>query len=1077
MFVTAVAGEARSWGIGKLLSQSGADCTVEYFDTPMSDPILWECLSSDLRTLNVPAQTRVYSYNASVRAWEIGRLLDDHGATQLIKFPNNETRHLPASQVFVRWDRPIADPTPFLAAGITETPRFTDGRAPFVRSLLEQRAVSLGMSALPSSAIELEAHQFEVVRKVLQDPIQRYLLADEVGLGKTIEAGVLIRQCILDDRAEAVVVVLTPEALVSQWRLELTTKFFLGDLLDQSVFVEPFSALDRIRARLGSATMLVIDEAHHLTTDSGAGAVGLYDALVVAAQTIDRVLLLSATPALHNERGFLRMLHLLDPAGYPLDAEQAFRKRVNDRQALAKIVASLTPDNALYLDDAFDQLAEMFPEDVRLQNEAGSLRQIISRMPADDDPELVATVAVVRDHLSEVYRLHRRVLRHRRQNVAGLTPDRSGAEVSSYQSVASRAAAEAIEDWRFAEMVGQTPDSLEGASLLVSWGLVELHAAYRIETSETSETSVGTALPIASKAYDAALSALNAPARATDRMEVLAQAIEANSAPKVQFIVFCSDPVTADNIVETLTARLQRPVDRHDPGHDDWRAFSDDPARTVLVCDHRAEEGLNLQGGEKIVVHYDLPWNPNRIEQRLGRADRYGSGASVKSLVLCCQDDPLEIAWTRYLDEGLRVFNRSIASLQYLIEKTVHDLPALFLTEGAEGLLDLLARDEGDNGLIAREIRSINQQDALDALGAPPSETLDALSDQDDEWRQLEADVGGWIQTTLMFGRSNEQPGPPSPAPGGAFRYRYMVGSQHTLLPLEAFYQKCRPAIDLSFKVPRSRDVFTVPYTFRRHSALSRQGRAVQARLLRYGDPLVSGLRDLAQRDERGRSTAFWRHVAPSESSETKLFFRFDFVVEADVAAAHDILGLAGQMTPSALSSLGRRGDMALPPSFHTLWLDAERQIVTEAALLVLLERPYRVDASDQGGRDFNLNPKRWAALKALGAPHLDQWSDLCVEARTSAEQHLRSLAALNEDLETAACRAEMMDAGRLGLLQARVARAGAASEADERDLHLERALSEQLIAGIRTPRVSLDAVCACFVGSDIKIATVLARG
>lgn len=189
---------------------------------------------------------------------------------------------------------------------------------------------------------------------------------------------------------------------------------------------------------------------------------------------------------------------------------------------------------------------------------------------------------------------------------------------------------------------------------------------------------------------------------------------------KSQFIVFCSDPETADEIAKSLKQSLDRPVDRHDPASDDWRAFGDDPTRTVLVCDRRAEEGLNLQGGEKTIVHYDLPWNPNRIEQRLGRADRYGSGASVKSLLLCCEDDVTELAWSRYVDEGLQVFDRSIASLQYLIEKTVHDLPALLLTEGAEGLVDLLAQDGGDSGRIAREIRNINQQDALDALGSPP---------------------------------------------------------------------------------------------------------------------------------------------------------------------------------------------------------------------------------------------------------------------------------------------------------------------------------------------------------------------
>ncbi|RYG88174.1 MAG: helicase, partial [Alphaproteobacteria bacterium] len=400
MFVTAIAGESRTWGVGKLLSQSGEDCTVEYFDSPMAEPIIRNCLASELRTVSLPAETRVFTFNTGIGAWEIGRIVDDHGDTQLIKFPKGKTRHLEVADVFARWDRPIADPTTFLAAAITETPRYTDGRAPFMRSLLRQRAASLGMSALASSAIELEAHQVEVVRKVLQDPIQRYLLADEVGLGKTIEAGVLIRQCVLDDRDNAVVVILVPDGLVTQWRSELRSKFFLGDLLDQSVFVEPFSALARIQSHLSRASMLVIDEAHHVAAEDGTGSDGLYDAMVQAAPSIERVLLLSATPALHNERGFLRMLHLLDPTGYPLDGEDAFRKRVNDRQALAEIVASLTPDNALYLDDTLDQLAEMFPADARLQSEADHLRGLIVGMPQEDDPELVSAVAVVRDHLS-----------------------------------------------------------------------------------------------------------------------------------------------------------------------------------------------------------------------------------------------------------------------------------------------------------------------------------------------------------------------------------------------------------------------------------------------------------------------------------------------------------------------------------------------------------------------------------------------------------------------------------------------------------------------------------------------------
>jgi ATP-dependent helicase HepA len=464
VFVKVIRGELSGWGVGKLLSKEGPTRTVEYFDAPMLEPVLKECSSSKLGSILPPAQTRVYAFHTTVGAWEIGRIIDDHGDSQLVKFPNGKTLHLPISSVFVRWDRSIEDPTLFLAAGISETPRFADGRGPFVRTLLQQRSAALGMSALPSSAIDLEAHQIEVVRRVLQDPVQRYLLADEVGLGKTIEAGVLIRQCVLDDRAAAFIVVIVPDALVSQWRLELTAKFFLGDLLDKTLFVEPFSNREPIASLVAKATMLVIDEAHHVTTDEAEGVVSLYEILADVAPRIERVLLLSATPALHNERGFLRMLHLLDPQGYPLNSDEAFKRRIESRKALAEIVATLTPQNALYLDYILDQLAELFPDDLRLAENAGRLRSLLTKMRDEDDPELVDAIAKVRDHLSEVYRLHRRILRNRRRSVKGVTPDRAGLETIRYTSIGTSRTVDLAEDWRLAEIAANDSRSLGAAS-------------------------------------------------------------------------------------------------------------------------------------------------------------------------------------------------------------------------------------------------------------------------------------------------------------------------------------------------------------------------------------------------------------------------------------------------------------------------------------------------------------------------------------------------------------------------------------------------------------------------------------
>src|SRR5207244_1150695 len=176
-----------------------------------------------------------------------------------------------------------------------------------------QRAASGGISALISSVIELEAHQIRVVRRVLNDLSQRHLLADEVGLGKTIEAGVIIRQAVLDDPKAHRIVVIAPASLTHQWRTELAARFGLGDFIDDSVLVLSLEETEELETSLAAATMLVVDEAHHLASVSDASAMHAYAIVARHSRSIDRLLLLSATPALRNETGFLRMLHLLDP--------------------------------------------------------------------------------------------------------------------------------------------------------------------------------------------------------------------------------------------------------------------------------------------------------------------------------------------------------------------------------------------------------------------------------------------------------------------------------------------------------------------------------------------------------------------------------------------------------------------------------------------------------------------------------------------------------------------------------------------------------------------------------------------
>ncbi|CDZ42310.1 SNF2 family protein [Neorhizobium galegae bv. officinalis] len=1080
MFVQLNGSEYAVLGIGKLVDQRGSLCFVEYFDSPTAQPIVHQIESELIEQVTLAGQTRIYHFDEAAGSWEIGRLLDDHGDSQLVQFPNSKTKHLKVAAVFVRWARPIEDPTLFLANRINESPRFSDGRSAFVRSQTSQRAASMGMSALLASAIEIEAHQVEVVRRILQDPVQRYLLADEVGLGKTIEAGVLIRQCVLDTENRCSVLLIVPPALVKQWRWELANKFFLGPCLDHSIDVVSIDDEDRIRALLPNVTMLVIDEAHHLTKQKTGAGDGLYHVIAAASPSIERVLLLSATPALHNEGGFLRMLHLLDSLTYPLDGEAAFRQKIESRQTLAEIVAGLTPENALYLDYTIEQLVVLFPNDDLLQELAEGLRGVIDTMPDPDDPALIEAIGLLHAHLSEVYRLHRRILRNRRRSIGGLTPERSGAEIIGYRSSDRASLTAALEDWRFNEalkldVAGSDKDWSDRVRAF--WELLEGVSQYPAPEAAILGSLADQPAEIADCAHLASVNrCLGREGLFEDRAQALLKALATVVGSRTQCVVFCSDPKTADALTKRIRDGLRITVDRHDPDDDAWTAFTAAVDHPVLVCDRRAEEGLNLQGGKKVVIHYDLPLNPNRIEQRLGRVDRYGSGDAVRSFVLACEDDPMELAWIDFLNIALRVFDRSVASLQYLIDQTVGEIARTLFTDGSEAIVDLTARATGDQGFIEREIKSIDQQDALDALGAPSTAMVDELSDVDEDWQTLASDTAAWLDQTLQFGRTDI--GPPLTAANGAapFRYVYSTGNPHTLVSLPAFLVRCANALDLEFAPRYGRAIKTIPYTFRRRTALGNAARAEGVGLLRYGDPLINGLTALTDADDRGRSFAMWR-FAPDHIGDqpAEFYFRFDFLLEADSAAAMRVLATHGRDTSAARAAVRRRGDMALVPFYRSIWLDRELNPVHDVALLARLSRPYSVKPDRNGALDVNLNSRRWPRLFKLQLPELAHWRELCEKARMAAEDLLRSDPELITSLRQAEQRAASIDHGRLGQLKVRVRENTGTREREE--FGFEEQLANELRAGINGPRVRLDTIGAVFISSNRSTTDQIAGG
>jgi ATP-dependent helicase HepA len=231
---------------------------------------------------------------------------------------------------------------------------------------------------------------------------------------------------------------------------------------------------------------------------------------------------------------------------------------------------------------------------------------------------------------------------------------------------------------------------------------------------------------------------------------------------------------------------------------------------------------------------------------------------------------------------------------------------------------------------------------------------------------------------------------------------------------------------------------------------------------------------DIAQADDRGRSSGLWRQMSDYRSfGIADLFFRFDFIVEADIEGSCNVLADADRLTDASAASIVRRGDMFLPPFFQTIWLDEELNAVQDIATLARLGLAYRPEVDKKGDRDFNLHSRRWQQMGKLDVPQLEHWADLCARARVRAEAYLRGLPSFAAILDTSVRNAAEFDRGRLGQLCARAERGNSA--ADMFEWTLEQSLSQNLISGIREPSIRVDAILACFLSGDRAASAVLA--
>ncbi|MCX5538120.1 helicase-related protein [Paraburkholderia sp. CNPSo 3076] len=500
-------------------------------------------------------------------------------------------------------------------------------------------------------AVEPRAYQLVPLLMALKQDVVRLLIADDVGIGKTIEAALIVRELL--DRGEiSRLSILCPPHLCEQWQRELKERFHINAVVvrdttagrlerglpaNQSVFeAYPFTVVsldyiksDRRRDEFQRACpeCVIVDEAH-TCTHSGQGKQQRYRLLKGLVENPNRhMVLLTATPHSGDEEAFYNLLGLLKPEfrtlmDTPSDSRKALREDLANH-----FVQRRRPDIEEWHD------GELFPE----------------RLSAEITYHLTGDWGKLFDDVLE----YARELVARAEGQGALHQRMSWWAALALLRCISSSPAAAVNALR-TRLEGRT---LPGQELAVDLTLEEADEQGRERVLDGVEDDLTTQdiEPGARTEDDALLEELVARAErlsgaARDpKLKRLIEQLKELTGAGFQSVVFCRYIATAHYVAEHLRAafprhQIQAVTGEFTPAEREAAVEAMGTADTrILVATDCLSEGINLQNLFTAVVHYDLSWNPTRHEQREGRVDRFGQKArEVRMTMLYGQDNPVD---------------------------------------------------------------------------------------------------------------------------------------------------------------------------------------------------------------------------------------------------------------------------------------------------------------------------------------------------------------------------------------------------------------------------------------------------
>lgn len=586
----------------------------------------------------------------------------------------------------------------------------------------------MGFKELAGCKIYLKAFQLNTIMQCLQDEHCRYMLADEVGLGKTIEACSVLK-IYLSNKSKKRILITVPSALIAQWRTELLFKFGLIEGTNENDNHIKLVSVEELKRKLVESNwdFLVVDEVHNYLNNTE-----FYENVHQLSRNSENVILLSATPIQQRQEEYLKLLRLILPEKYDEMTENDFANLVEKQNRISRLTYSLLDEMDSFKNELLPEIESDDPhedEDVReeleeisenlkdLADEIGNekLQEMVGKVQFEGEDFGFYDIQVIISYICDYFQIERNIIRGRRA-VLGVYPkdaegefaERAVKEVSYsinddtnyYENEAYRELKEWIlsieselDDARIKDYIQPLIESFFSSpwaycarvnelkkSINMPPGVIKTAERWLADEDETIENFADVMDDVDSH-----------PSRLAKLVSFIDEELFGE-----KIVIFTDQIETFDAYYKVLTQSFgdevtgfAQSIDRDEAEINVYR-FQSDPECKILICDKSGGEGRNLQIAD-YVIHIDLPWNINTIEQRIGRLDRMGRNVEkpVTSIVIHSTDSYEEQLF-KFWNEGLNVFCQSLSGLEIIMNDINNKISESIKTDFEFGLYRLI---------------------------------------------------------------------------------------------------------------------------------------------------------------------------------------------------------------------------------------------------------------------------------------------------------------------------------------------------------------------------------------------------